>query len=150
MRGKKRKGRMEKDREEENCAENQRSGQMYGHCCCQHAKVAKTEHEESKKQKKKQKDEVNKVVDGPDHCIHGDEDPCVFVQIESRLCENNEIYFDKDNCAKDPVWRAIAEDVNLCTSTHHLFYGKASTTQSLTTGALKMDFRHCLLQIKLN
>jgi hypothetical protein len=100
---KKRKERMEKDREEETCAGNQKTAQMYGHCCHQHEKVAKTEHKEKKRQKKKRKDEVNKVVDGPDHCIHCDEDPCAFIQIESRLCENHEIYCNKDDYAKDPV-----------------------------------------------
>jgi hypothetical protein len=37
----KRKERIEKEKEEENCAENQQSAQMYGYCCRQHAKVAK-------------------------------------------------------------------------------------------------------------
>jgi hypothetical protein len=80
---------------------------MNGYCCHQHAKVAKKEHEDdSKTQMKKQRgDEVNKVVDGPDHCIHCDEDPCVFIQIESRLCENDEMYFDEEHYAKDPVSR---------------------------------------------
>jgi hypothetical protein len=49
---KKRKERDEKEREEENCAENQKSALNCGYCCHQHAKVAKIEHEESKKQKK--------------------------------------------------------------------------------------------------
>jgi hypothetical protein len=34
---KKRKERIEKEKEEENCAENQQSAQMYGYCCRQHA-----------------------------------------------------------------------------------------------------------------
>jgi hypothetical protein len=100
---KKRKERDEKEREEENCADNEKSGLNCAYCCQQHAKVAKIEHEESKKQKKKQKETVNKMTDGQDHCIHCDEDPCVFIQIESRLCENNEIYFDKEDYDKDPV-----------------------------------------------
>jgi hypothetical protein len=33
-------------------------------------------------------------VDGPDHCIHCDKDSCVFIQIESLLCENDMIYYD--------------------------------------------------------
>jgi hypothetical protein len=98
---KERKERSEKEREEENCAENQQSAN-YGYCCHQHAKVAKTEHEKRMKQMKKQKDEVNKLVDGPDHCIHCDEDPsCVFIQIESYLCENDEIHYDADDYGKD-------------------------------------------------
>ena len=42
-------------------------------------------------------------VNGPDHCIHCDEDPCLFLQIESRLAENNAIYYDVYDYAKDPV-----------------------------------------------
>jgi hypothetical protein len=92
---KERKKRIEKERDEDNCAENQQSAQMYGyHCCCQHAKMTKTEHKESKKQTKKEMNEVNKVVDGPDHRIHCDEDPCVFIQIELHLCKNDKIYYD--------------------------------------------------------
>jgi hypothetical protein len=53
--------------------------------------------------KKQRGEEVNKEVDGPDHCIHCDEDPCVFIQIESGLCKNNEIYFDEQHNVKDPV-----------------------------------------------
>jgi hypothetical protein len=76
---------------------------MNGYCCHQHAKVAKKERELSKTEIKKRKGQVNRVVDGPDHCIHCDEDPCVFIQVESRLCENDEIYFDEEQYAKDPV-----------------------------------------------
>ncbi len=99
----KRKERMENKREEESCTENQELAQMNGYCCHQHAKVAKKEHEHSKTEMKKRKGQVNRVVDGPDHCIHCDEDPCVFIQVESRLCENDEIYFDEEQYAKDPV-----------------------------------------------
>ncbi len=49
---KKRKEREDKEKEEENCAENQNSALNCGYCCHQHAKVAKMEHEESKKQRK--------------------------------------------------------------------------------------------------
>jgi hypothetical protein len=103
----KRKERMETEKEEETCAENQQKAHMNGYCCHQRAKVAKKEHEDdSKTQRKKQRgEEVNKEVDGPDHCIHCDEDPCVFIQIESRLCDNNAIYFDEEHYVKDdPVW----------------------------------------------
>jgi hypothetical protein len=99
----KRKDRMEKEREEEFCAENQEKAQMSGYCCHQHAKVAKKAHKDSKTKMKKQESQIKKVVDGPDHCIHCDEDPCVFIQNESRLCENDQIYFDEDQYAKDPV-----------------------------------------------
>jgi hypothetical protein len=42
-------------------------------------------------------------VDGWDHCIHCNEDLCIFVQIESHLCENDTIYYDKDQYANNPV-----------------------------------------------
>jgi hypothetical protein len=100
---KNRKERGEKERKEENCAENQQSVQNYGYCCHQYAKVAKTEQEEGNKQRKKQKDKVNKAIDGPDYCIHCDEDPCVFIQIKSGLCENKEIYYYEDEYGKDHV-----------------------------------------------
>jgi hypothetical protein len=45
--------REEKEKEEENCADNQKSALKCGYCCDQHVKVAKMELEESKKQKKK-------------------------------------------------------------------------------------------------
>jgi hypothetical protein len=67
-------------------------------------KVAKKAHEDSKTQMKKQKGEVNKLVDGSDQCTHCNKDPCVFIQIESRLCENDEIYFEEDHYVKVPVW----------------------------------------------
>jgi hypothetical protein len=100
VREKKRKERSEKEREEESCKQ---SAQNYGYCCHQHAKVAKTEEEERRRQMKKQKDEVNKLVDIPDHCIHCDDNPCVFIQIKLRLFENDEIYYDKNDYRKDPV-----------------------------------------------
>jgi hypothetical protein len=87
--------------QEESCAENQEKAQMNGYCCHQHAKVAKKAHKDSTTEMKKRKGQVNRVVDGPDH--HCNKDPCVFIQIELRLCENDEIHFDKDQYAKDPV-----------------------------------------------
>jgi hypothetical protein len=42
-------------------------------------------------------------VNGPNHCIHRDEDPCVFIQIELHLAKNNVIYHDKGEYEKDPV-----------------------------------------------
>jgi hypothetical protein len=60
------------------------------------------EHEESKRQKNK-KETVKKMIDGPDHCIHCDEDPCLFIQIELRLWENDEIYFNEGDYDKDPA-----------------------------------------------
>jgi hypothetical protein len=81
-----------KEREGEDCAQSQQSAQNEGSGW----KVAKTEH-------CKLEMKVNEVVDGPDHCIHCDEEPCVFIQIESRLCENDEVYFNKEDYAKDHV-----------------------------------------------
>jgi hypothetical protein len=82
-----------KEREGEDCAQNQQSVQEEGSDC----KVAKREHVCKLEMK------VNKVVDGPDHCIHCDEEPCVFIQIESRLCENDKVYFHEEDYAKDHV-----------------------------------------------
>jgi hypothetical protein len=101
---KKRKERDEKEREEEDCAGKDQSTQKHGYCCHQHAKVAKTEEqEEEKKQRKLQKGKLDKFVDGPDHCIHCDEELCVFIQIELRLCENDKIYFYETDYDKDHV-----------------------------------------------
>jgi Fe-S-cluster-containing dehydrogenase component len=60
----------------------------------QHAKGAKTEHKTYKKQMKRQKEKVKQLVDGPEQCIHCDKDPCDFIQIEMRLCKNDDIYYD--------------------------------------------------------
>jgi hypothetical protein len=100
---KKRKDRLEKEREEETCVENQQAAQNFGYCCHQHATVAKTEDNEYKEQMKRKKQKVRQLVDGPEHCIHCDEDPCVFVQIEMRLCENDDIYYDGNDYEKAPV-----------------------------------------------
>ena len=55
----------------------------------------------------KMKEETKKAriarIDGPDHWIDCDEDPCAFVQIKTRLCENDDIYFDREEYSKDPV-----------------------------------------------
>ena len=42
-------------------------------------------------------------VDGPDYCIHCDEDPCVIAQIEARLCENDTINYDEREYENSPV-----------------------------------------------
>jgi hypothetical protein len=77
----------------QNCAKDQELAQNRGYCCHQHAKVAKTEHEKYKKQVTRQKEKTKGVVvDEPEQCLHCAEDPCVFNQIEMRLCENDEIY----------------------------------------------------------
>jgi hypothetical protein len=94
---KKQRNSMKKRKEEEECADNQQSAQEEGFCCHHHAKRLKIKEEEERISKKRAK------VDGPDHCIHCDEDPCVFVQIESRLCENDTIYYDRCDYENAPA-----------------------------------------------
>jgi hypothetical protein len=50
--------------------------------------------------KKEEKEHISKkkakVTNGPDHCIHCDEDPsCIFIQIELHLAKNDVIYYDE-------------------------------------------------------
>jgi hypothetical protein len=97
---KKRKERVEKQENEENCHDNQQKAKEEGFCCYQHAAEMKKESVEKKEQKASKK--LKLTIDGPDHCIHCDEDPCVFIQIEARLNENDEIYFDGYDYKKDP------------------------------------------------
>jgi hypothetical protein len=94
---KKQRDNMKKRKEEEECADNQQSAQDEGFCCHHHAKRLKIKEEEERIGKKRAK------VDGPDHCIHCDEDPCFFVQIESRLCENDTIYYDRCDYENAPA-----------------------------------------------
>jgi hypothetical protein len=82
---------------------SQESVQHHRYCCHQHAKVAKTEHEKYKKQVSRQQEKTKEVVDKPEQCIHCDKDPCVFNQIEMRLCKNDEIYFDSGDYEKAPI-----------------------------------------------
>jgi hypothetical protein len=93
---KKRKEQEAREMEEAECNENQQAAQQLGFCCHNHAVLKKKEKTE-RKQRKKAK------IDGPHHCIFCDEDPCAFVQIESRLGENDDIYYDADEFEKDPV-----------------------------------------------
>jgi hypothetical protein len=66
--------------------------------------VAKKEHKEhDKEQMRKKKVKVEKLEHEPDHCIHCAKDPFVFIQIEMRLCENDDIYYDRDDYEKGPV-----------------------------------------------
>jgi hypothetical protein len=127
-----------KEREVEDCAQNQKSEQNEGSGC----KVAKTEHGVCNLV------EITKVVvHGPDHCIHCDEEPCVFIRMESRLCENDEVYFQEEDYAKDHVaynsWRRkqAYKYANELTSMRRSSYGKASAFKSLTTSALSVEFR---------
>jgi ATPase subunit of ABC transporter with duplicated ATPase domains len=91
---KKRKDRQEKEKEEENCAQDQESAQNHGYCCHQHAKVAKKEHERYKKQVSRQMEKTKEIINEEEQCVHCDEDPCVFTQIEMRPCKNDEIYYN--------------------------------------------------------
>jgi len=96
-REKKRKDNMKMKIQQEECANNQQNAQNEGFCCHHHAKKMKLEEEEERRVKKGAK------VDGPGHCIHCDEDPCAFLQIESDLWANDEIYYDADDYANGPV-----------------------------------------------
>jgi hypothetical protein len=85
-----------KEKEEE-CANNQQSAQDKGFCCHHHVRRLKAKDVNGRNCMKGAK------VEGPDHCIHQDEDPWVFVQIESRLCKNNMIYYDRYDYKNAPI-----------------------------------------------
>ena len=93
----KRKEREAREAEESQCNENQQTAQNLGFCCHTHAVKRKKEKQERKRMKK------TKMIDGPSHCIFCDEDPCAFVQIESRLGEHDDIYYDAEEFGKNPV-----------------------------------------------
>jgi hypothetical protein len=95
---KERKENEERVREHEDCARKQEKAQEKGFCCHHHQRKYMLEKEEETRKRMK----VDKV-DSPYHCIHCDEDPCVFVQIESRLCANDEIYHNEEDFAKAPA-----------------------------------------------
>jgi hypothetical protein len=106
--------------------------------------VLETEHDKCKEQTKKQKAKIKKLIDGPDHCIHCDEGPCVFIQIESRLCENDAIYFSTRKITPKILWRTTTVDVNARTSMgrvrpmgRHQLRCKAALQ---ATSVLKMEF----------
>ncbi len=94
---KKRKDNLKAERDKEECANNQQHAQDAGFCCHHHAEKIKVKEENERELKKRAK------VDGPDYCIHCDEDPCVFLRIEARLCENDTIYYDKSEYENSPV-----------------------------------------------
>jgi hypothetical protein len=62
-------------------------------------------------------------VNGPDHCIHGDEDPNVFIQIKLRLGENDAIYYDEGECTKKILWLTTVPDTSVYSSMLHSSYG---------------------------
>jgi hypothetical protein len=120
---KKRKEREDKEREEENCADNQKSALNCGYSCHQHAKVAKMEHEESKRQKKK-KETVQKMIDGPDHCIHA----MKILVCSSRLscvCGRTAKFTSTRRTRTRILRRTSAVGANVRTSTQRSSYGKA-------------------------
>jgi hypothetical protein len=65
--------------------------------------VAKKEHERNKKQVSRQTEKKSQVINEEEQCIHCDKDPCVFTQIELRLCKNDEIYYDVGDYEKAPI-----------------------------------------------
>jgi hypothetical protein len=79
-------------------------------------------------------------VNVPDHCIHCNEESYVFIQIECQLCENDGIYYDKDEYQNNPVAYNIARHKCARTSIRHSSYGRGSTTASHTSPVLKMAF----------
>jgi hypothetical protein len=120
---KKRKGRLEKEREEEDCSENQRSAQNYGYCCHQHAMAAKTEHDKHKVQMIKQKEKEEKLVDEPDHCIHCDKDPCVFIPIKNIFLKVM-IFTSTRKIMRRVMWPTIVLNASVLSSTLHSFNGR--------------------------
>ena len=93
---KKRNDQWDKETEELECGKNQRNAQNKGFCCYAHALKMKEEKKEEKEKKKAR-------IDGLNHCIFCNEDPCAFVQIKARLGENDDIYYDQEEYSKDPV-----------------------------------------------
>jgi hypothetical protein len=93
--------------------------------------------------KREREEEVTKKqvrVNAPDHCTHCEEEPCVFIQIESRLCGNDSIYNDKDEYHKGIMWCIIVEGINVRTSTQRSSSGRGLTTTSHTSPVLMMAF----------
>jgi hypothetical protein len=93
---KKRKEREETEREEEECHEIQKEAHREGFCCPTHAAKAKSKIV----QKRKKKLEVS--VNGPWFCAHCEEDPCVFIQSEQAISDNDTIYFDEAELLENP------------------------------------------------
>ena len=77
------------------CREEQEEAQNEGFCCHMHAMKKKEEKEERKNKKAR-------TIDGPHHCIYCDEDPCAFLQIQSDLSDNDDIYYVTGDYEKDP------------------------------------------------
>jgi hypothetical protein len=117
----KRKDTMKTMREEEDCAGNQQNAQNKGLCCHHHTRRMKLKDKEESQMMKQAK------VDWPDHCIHCNEDPCVLVQIELHLSENNTIYYDKDEqYENNPVAYNSNRHTTAATTMQHSCCGKES------------------------
>jgi hypothetical protein len=96
---KKRKERLKIENDERECYENQEIAKSKGYCCHQHSKRTKCEEQKTTEDTRK----YTRGGEVPNHCIHCDEDMCVFITIESDIGQNDAIYFDKEEFAKDPV-----------------------------------------------
>jgi hypothetical protein len=63
----------------------------------------------------KEKGKVKQLEHKPDHCLHCDEDPCVFIQIEIWLCENDDTYFT-ETIMRRLLWPTIVLNTSLLSS----------------------------------
>ena len=86
-----------REREEAECGDNQQAARDGGFCCHHHEKKIKLE------EKKEREGNRRAKKDRPYQCIHCNEDPCAFIQIETRLCASDKIYFDEDDFKKGPA-----------------------------------------------
>jgi hypothetical protein len=92
----------------------------------------------TKKQVRKQQETTKGVVvDELEQCIHSDEDPCVFNQIEWRLWKNGKIYFDSGDYEKAPITYNSSIGESVLTSTLPSCCVGVSTTANPTTGVWK-------------
>jgi hypothetical protein len=87
---------MKTKKEEKECTDTQLNAKKEVLCGHHQAKRRKLKNEEDSPRAKRA------AVDGPDHCIHCDDDPCAFLQIESRLCEIDTIFYNEDDYANAP------------------------------------------------
>jgi hypothetical protein len=69
-----------------------------GFCCASHAA------EDAAKQKRdvKRRGGEEREIHGPGFCSHCEEDPCVFVQSERDITENDAIYYDVEFFIRNP------------------------------------------------
>jgi hypothetical protein len=137
---KKRKDRQVQENEEDNCAKDQESAQNHGYCCHQHAKVAKKEHEKFKEQVRGQKEKIIKFVDEQEQCcMHCNEDPCVFNQIEMRLCKMTK-FTTTVGIMRRLQFLTTVVGRNVLSSTLPSFCGRVCTTPNHNIGVWKTVF----------